>query len=31
MAYDMLTVRTNDVREGLDSFIERRPPRFTGT
>lgn len=31
IAYDMLTVRTDDMREGAKSFIERRPPDFTGT
>jgi enoyl-CoA hydratase len=31
MAYDMLTLRTNDVKEGATAFIEKRAPNFTGT
>jgi enoyl-CoA hydratase len=31
MAYDMLTLRTNDVREGSSAFVEHRSPNFTGT
>jgi enoyl-CoA hydratase len=31
MAYDMLTLRTNDVKEGATAFVEKRAPNFTGT
>jgi enoyl-CoA hydratase len=30
MAYDMLTLRTDDVRESTTAFKEKRPPEFTG-
>lgn len=30
MAYDMLTLRTNDVKEGSTAFLEKRKPNFTG-
>lgn len=31
MAYDMLTLKSNDVREGSTAFVEKRAPKFTGT
>lgn len=31
IAYDMLSLRTNDVVEGSRAFVEKRPPKFTGT
>jgi enoyl-CoA hydratase len=30
MAYDMLTLRTDDVKEGSTAFLEKREPNFTG-
>jgi enoyl-CoA hydratase len=31
IAYDLLSLRTDDVREGNEAFFEKRAPRFTGT
>jgi enoyl-CoA hydratase len=31
IAYDLLSLRTDDVREGNQAFFEKRSPRFTGT
>jgi enoyl-CoA hydratase len=31
IAYDLLSLRTNDVSEGTQAFMEKRPPKFTGT
>ena len=31
MAYEMLTFKTNDHKEAVASFLEKRKPKFTGT
>jgi enoyl-CoA hydratase len=31
IAYDLLSLRTEDVAEGSRAFLEKRKPRFTGT
>ncbi len=31
IAYDLLSLRTDDVREGNEAFFEKREPKFTGT
>ncbi len=31
IAYDLLSLRTDDVREGNEAFFEKRAPKFTGT
>ncbi len=31
IAYDILSLRTNDVQEGSTAFLEKRAPNFTGT
>jgi enoyl-CoA hydratase/carnithine racemase len=31
IAYDLLSLRTDDVREGNEAFFEKRTPKFTGT
>ena len=30
IAYDLLSLRTDDVREGNEAFFEKRTPKFTG-
>ena len=30
VAYDMMTLRMDDAREGSTAFMEKRAPRFTG-
>jgi enoyl-CoA hydratase len=31
IAYDLLSLRTDDVRRGNEAFFEKREPKFTGT
>jgi enoyl-CoA hydratase len=31
MAYDQLTLYTQDHKEGADAFMQKRKPRFTGS
>ena len=31
IAYDILSLRTNDVQEGSTAFLEKRAPNLTGT
>lgn len=31
IAYDLYSLKTDDVTEGTQAFIEKRPPNFTGT
>jgi enoyl-CoA hydratase len=31
IAYDLYSLKTDDVTEGSTAFIEKRPPKFTGT
>jgi len=31
IAYDLYSLRTNDVTEGSTAFFEKRKPDFTGT